>query len=201
MDPLLEAYVAAVERQLGRYLGREHVLSPPDFQLARAWHSAGLPLATLLAGVDAAFSAGFGPRSLQACRRFVERSWRAQLAGRQPAGAAFAPREPPLAELVARLEALVAEGRQAFAPCAREARALLAAREVPEPAGRMEALRQAVASAARTALEPDQELAARREALRALRRHAGLPEPEREAALERHVTRRALQRLGLLELL
>lgn len=200
MDPLLEAYVVAVERQLGRHLGREHVLSPPDFQLARAWHSAGLPLATLLAGVDAAFSAGFGPRSLQACQRFVERNWRAQLAGQQPTGAACAPREP-LAELVARLDALVAEGRQAFAPCAREARALLAALGVPEHARRMEALRQAVASAARTALEPDQELAARREALRALRRHAGLPEPEREAALERHVTRRALQRLGLLELL
>lgn len=200
MDPLLEAYVAAVERQLGRHLGREHVLSPPDFQLAQAWHSAGLPLASLLAGVDAAFAAGFGPRSLQACRRFVERDWRAQQSGRQPVEAPSDPREP-LAELLARLEALVAEGWQAFAPCAREARALLAAIEEPERARRLETLRQAVATAARAVLDADQELEARREALPALRRHAGLPEPERAAALERHVTRRALQRLGLLELL
>ncbi len=200
MDPLLEAYVSAVERQLGRHIGREHVLSPPDFQLARAWHAAGLPLSTLLAGVDEAFAAGFEPRSLQACRRFVERDWRAQLACPRPAGGTPA-RGEPLAELVARLEALAAEGRQAFAPCAREARALLAPLAEPERARRLEALRQGVAAAARAALEPDQELDARREALRALRRHASLPEPEHEAALERHVLRRALQRLGLLELL
>lgn len=200
MDPRLEAYLAGVERQLGRHLGREHVLSPPDFQLARAWHAAGLPLATLLAGIDAAFAAGFGPRSLAACRRFVERDWRAQLA-HPPATDASAPHERPLAELRARLEALAAGGLPAFAACAEEARALLDQGPEAEHGARLEALRQRVAATARATLEPDQAELGRREARRALRRQAGLPAEEREAALERHLTRRALERLGLLELL
>lgn len=198
-DPGLAEYLAVIEQALARQLGREHVLSPPDFRLAREWHAAGLPLATLLAGLEAAFAAGFEPRSLQACRRFVERDWRAERARAGTINAAGAPEEP-LRALVERLESLAAAGDGAFAACAAEARALVAQAPGQRAAGR-DALALRVTAAARACLGPLDEQAARREAERALRRQAGLPETERAAALERHLTRRALERLGLVGLL
>ncbi len=194
-DPGLAEYLAALEQALTRRLGREHVLSPPDFRLAREWYAAGLPLATLLAGIDAAFAAGFGPRSLQACRRFVERGARADRARAAEPVAPGAGAGPWLA-LAGRLEALGSP----FAAWAAEARALAAAPEA-EGAPRREALARDLTAAARAALAPLDEQAARREAERALRRQPGLPEGERVAALERHLERRALERLGLLGLL
>lgn len=70
--PLL-AYVEAIEEAFGRRLGREFVLSPPDFDLARRWHAARLPIAHVLAGIDEAFESGGDPRSLTYCRSFIER--------------------------------------------------------------------------------------------------------------------------------
>jgi hypothetical protein len=71
-DPELEAYVAAVERHFGRRRGREYVLSPPEFDLARDWFTAGLAVPTVLTGIDAAFAGETQPTSLTFCRRFVE---------------------------------------------------------------------------------------------------------------------------------
>ncbi len=198
VDPELAQYLAAVEEALGRRLGREHVLSPPDFHLARAWHAAGLPLAKVLAGLDAAFAAGFGPRSLQACRRFVERGWRAELA-RDAAPAPVATPGDPLVALAERLEALAEAGGAELRACAAEARAL-AGLPTGERGSRPDALARRLAAAARAALPPLDEQNARQEAERALRRQPGLPAAERAAALDRHLTRRALERLGLLGL-
>ncbi len=72
-DPSLLAYVEAIEAALGRRLGREHLLSPPDFALARAWHRAEVSISNVLAGIDEAFASGLEPHSLGLCRRFVER--------------------------------------------------------------------------------------------------------------------------------
>lgn len=68
----LEAYVAGLERHLTRRRGREHVLSPRDFALARRWHAARIPLAEVLAALDDAFAAGHDVSSLAFCRKAVE---------------------------------------------------------------------------------------------------------------------------------
>jgi hypothetical protein len=71
-DPELEAYVGALEQHFGRRRGREYVLSPPEFELARDWFASGLAVATVLTGIDAAFAGENPPTSLTFCRRFVE---------------------------------------------------------------------------------------------------------------------------------
>lgn len=71
-DPAFEGYIAAIEAHLSRRRGREHVLSPPDFQMARGWYEAGVSPAVVCAGIDEAFSTGDAPTSLTFCRRFVE---------------------------------------------------------------------------------------------------------------------------------
>lgn len=76
-DPGLHSYVEALERHLGARRGVEHVLNPAEFALARSWFSAGVPLATALAGIDRARERGGPTTSLLYCRRHVE-----SLAGR-----------------------------------------------------------------------------------------------------------------------
>ena len=71
-DPELEAYVASIEAHLSKRRGVDHVLTPRDFQLACNWYAARLPLNTVLAGIDDAFSAGAAPSTLAYCRAFVE---------------------------------------------------------------------------------------------------------------------------------
>jgi len=71
-DTALEAYVEAIEAHLRARRGRDHILSPRDFAQARAWHQAGVPLATVLVGIDRAFEGGADVTSLSFCRRRVE---------------------------------------------------------------------------------------------------------------------------------
>jgi hypothetical protein len=70
-------YVEAIERHLGTRRGREHVLSPRDFALARSWYGARIPLATVLSGIDRAFDSGAQVSSLAFCRRLVEELFQA----------------------------------------------------------------------------------------------------------------------------
>ncbi len=67
----VEAYVEAIEGHLRARRGSDHILSPRDFALAREWHAAGVPLATVLVGIDRAFESG-DVTSLAYCRRRVE---------------------------------------------------------------------------------------------------------------------------------
>ena len=71
-DPELEAFVAAIEAHLARYRGRELLLPPPDFALARRWYETKLPLAAVLSGIDLAFSRDEDVPTLRYCRRDVE---------------------------------------------------------------------------------------------------------------------------------
>jgi hypothetical protein len=71
-DPALEAFVEAIEFSFRTRRGKEHVLSPRDFALARSWHDAGVSLATVLVAIDAAFERDPATASLAACRRRVE---------------------------------------------------------------------------------------------------------------------------------
>jgi hypothetical protein len=71
-EPGVESYVEAIEAHLRARRGVEHILSPRDFGIARAWHERGIPLATVLVGIDLAFDAGQSVTSLAFCRRRVE---------------------------------------------------------------------------------------------------------------------------------
>jgi hypothetical protein len=71
-DPELEGYVVAIERHLSRWRGREHVLAPPEFELARQWFVGRVALATVLAAIDEAFATDSPPTSLTFCRRFLD---------------------------------------------------------------------------------------------------------------------------------
>jgi hypothetical protein len=71
-DQEVAAYADAIEAALRGWRGRDHVLSPRDFALAKSWHEAGAPLATVLVGIDRAFEADPSASSLAFCRRRVE---------------------------------------------------------------------------------------------------------------------------------
>ena len=78
----MEAYVEAIEGHLRARRGVDHILSPRDFALAKGWHEAGVPLATVLVGMDRAFETAKDVTSLAYCRRRPPRScprarWRA----------------------------------------------------------------------------------------------------------------------------
>ncbi len=193
-------YLAVIEQALARQLGREHGSS--SRRPTSGWRASGTrpacPWRHCWPASRRRFAAGFEPRSLQACRRFVERDWRAEraLAGGVAAQRSRALFEEPLRALVERLESLAATpgtGPSRPAPPRR-------GRSWPRPPAsarpRRAALALRVTAAARACLGPLDEQAARREAERALRRQAGLPETERAAALERHLTRRALAATG-----
>jgi hypothetical protein len=67
----LAAYADAVEQRLSIHRGREHVLSPPDFALVRAWRRDGVPLARVLAAIDDAAQNGDALTSLAPLRRVL----------------------------------------------------------------------------------------------------------------------------------
>jgi hypothetical protein len=71
-DEGLTAYVEAIEALFRARRGKDHALSPRDFALAKSWFHAGIPLATVLVGVDLAFETDPGASSLSYCRRRVE---------------------------------------------------------------------------------------------------------------------------------
>ncbi len=103
-DTGLEAFVEAIEATMRARRGKEHVLSPRDFALARGWHEAGVSLATVLVAIDAAFERDPATASLALCRRRVEEL----AAGTTRAGGAL-PRETEranLPEVAERLDAL-----------------------------------------------------------------------------------------------
>jgi hypothetical protein len=71
-DPELERYVEAIESEFRTRRGREHVLQPRDFALARGFYEAGVSLATVLVAIDAAFAHDPRTAGLAQCRRRIE---------------------------------------------------------------------------------------------------------------------------------
>ena len=71
----LVAYVESIERHIQRLRGRERLLSPPDFQLARRWHRAGVPLELIFGAIEGAFAQEREFSSLALVRREVERQF------------------------------------------------------------------------------------------------------------------------------
>jgi hypothetical protein len=203
-DAGLEAFVEAIEAALRARRGKDHALSPRDFALARGWHEAGVPLATVLVAIDAAFerdpaTAGLGP-----CRRRVE-----ELA----AGASrpLAPRETErasLPEVAERLDALrerllALPGRAAALPLHEltEVSDLVAVSSRPNWDYLRERLRridELVAVAAVDALGAPEAAALRTEAARAAERLRGRVDAGAlEEAAQRFLQQRARETLGL----
>jgi hypothetical protein len=208
-DVDLEEYLEAIERHFRARRGVEHVLTPRDFALARSWHRAGIPLATVLVGLDGAFDAGLEPTSLTFCRQRVE-----ELAAagprdeRHPAPPAERVPLPELCALLeplfARLQALRPGPEACFEPPLRrlqEVRDLLSVAARPN----WEFLRRKlneidadVSAAALQALSAEQLTALQAEAERAVVRHRGrVAEAALDDARERFVMLRARERLGL----
>jgi hypothetical protein len=205
-DASLDAFVEAIEAAMRARRGKEHVLSPRDFALARGWHEAGVPLATVLVAIDAAFERDPTTASLALCRRRVE-----ELAAGTARTGGPLPRETEranlpevaerLGELRVRLEQL--PGRAAALPLAElgEVSDLVAVASRPnwdylrERLRRIDAL---VAAAAVEALPPGEETALRAEAARSAERHRGkVDERALHEAVERLLRQRAREVLRL----
>ena len=203
-DAALEAFAAAIEAALRAWRGREHVLSPRDFALARGWHEAGVSLATVLVAIDAAFERDPSTASLALCRRRVE-----ELAfSSSRAGAHLENERATLPEVAERLDALRERleelpGRAAALPLAELAVVsdLVAVASRPNWDYLRQKLRRIdglVTDAAVEALPPEVAATLRQESSRAAGRHRGRVD---EAALvdaeERLFRQRARESLRL----
>jgi hypothetical protein len=202
----LEAFVEAIEAALVARRGKEHVLSPRDFALARAWHQAGVSLATVLVAIDAAFERDPTTASLALCRRRVEEL----AAGATRAGGA-APRETEratLPEVAERLDALRERleqlpGRVAALPLAElsEVSDLVAVASRPNwdyLRTRLRRIDELVAAASVEALSPAEAATLRGETARAAERHRGKVDTGAlEEARERLLRQRAREVLRL----
>ncbi len=177
-DPELEAFVEAIEQAFRARRGKEHVLAPREFALAKGYHEAGVSLATVRVAIDAAFEADPRTASLAACRRRIE-----ELAAPGAGRAAHEVERASLPEVGERLDALRERllelpGRAAALPLAElaELADLVAVSSRPnwdylrERLHRLDAL---VGAAAVEALDSDQSQELRAETARAAERHRG----------------------------
>lgn len=197
-NPDLERYLTAIEEHLGRRRGREHVLSPPDFALARGWHTQGIPVEDVIGAIDALVGEGRDPTSLAPCQRWLDgRSGRAP----RPAPVADAGELPDDLDRVRAIEAALDALDPARAAHFGETRAAIAAigsRSQPDPA-QVALLEGHLAREAVAALEPGERAAIERRAGRAAARHRGwVTEQALERARQQHLETAALRALGLL---
>jgi Arc/MetJ family transcription regulator len=207
--PDVQAYVEAIEGHLRARRGVDHILSPRDFALARAWHQSGVPLATVLVGMDRAFEAGTNVTSLAFCRRWVEEL---AAAGPRPE---LRPAPPPesiplkeveglLATLLERLDSVKPPAGSTFEPPLRkirEVQELISVASRPNWSYLREKLREIdddVSAAVVHALSASDLEEFRDEAARAIERHRGrVDEDALSDAMARYTLQRARERLGL----
>jgi len=206
-DQDVEAYVEAIEQHLRARRGVDHILSPRDFALARAWHKERVPLAAVLVGIDLAFDAGERVKSLAFCRRRVE-----ELAACGPRQRPALPAESvPLVEVAEVLASLadslatLRPGRHAcFEPPLRkieEVRELLAVASRPNWDHLRRKLREIDDDVSAAVLESLGEEDVRRYeelARRAVDRHRGrMDDDALDDAMARFIVHRARAALGL----
>jgi hypothetical protein len=204
------AYVAAIEAHLRARRGVEVTLSPRDFALARGFHLAGVPLAVVLLGIDAAFATDPTTSSLSFCRRRIE-----DLAAAAPIPAPGVPGPPGerlhagevvevLSLLEERLRALPPRARGAFALTLRrleEVRDLVTVASRPNWDYVKRKLREVDDSVNGSALQalPEEEASLlRAQAERAGQRHLGRVDAASLAeAVQRLAVQHAREKLGL----
>ena len=178
-DPELEAFVEAIETAFRARRGKDHALAQRDFALARGFFEAGVPLATVLVALDAAFERDPATASLASLRRRIEELAPPGLASR----AAREAERQSLPELAERLDGLRVRllelpGRAAALPLAElgELADLVAVSSRPNWEYLRERLRrldELVAAAAVEALSAEQAQGLRDEAARAGERQRG----------------------------
>jgi len=204
----VEAYVEAIEEHLRARRGVDHILSPRDFAQARAWHQAGVPLATVLVGIDRAFDSGADVTSLAFCRRRVEDL---VAAGPRPESRPSPPSEGVPLDEVARILQLLLDHLSRLRPQAgafepplrriREIQDLLAVATRPNYDYLRLKLREIdddVSAAAVQALRPEELEVFRGEAARAVERHRGrVDDAALEDARARYTLQRARERFDL----
>ena len=207
-DTEVEAYVEAIEAHLRARRGVDRMLSPRDFAQARAWHQAGVPLATVLVGIDRAFESGADVTSLAFCRRRVEDL---VAAGPRPTARPSPASEAVPLEEVGRILGLLLEhlarrsaGTGAFEPPLRKIREvqdLLAVATRPNFDYLRIKLREIdddVSAAALQALGAEELDLLRAEAGRAVERHRGrVDDAALEDARARYTLQRARERFDL----
>ncbi|HET8647704.1 MAG TPA: hypothetical protein VFO85_19555 [Vicinamibacteria bacterium] len=206
-DPELEGYVKAIEGHLRARRGVEHILTPRDFALARGWCTAGVPLATVLVGMDRAFESGANVTSLSYCRKWVEEL---VAAGPAPALRPAPPAESiPLDEVTELLAQLLEQlsrvrPRPGFDPPLRKIREvqdLLSVASRPNWSyvrAKLREIDDEVARAALQALSAQELQELHDEATRAIERHRGrVDEAALHDAQDRFTLQRARERLGL----
>jgi hypothetical protein len=208
-DPAVEDYVAAIETHLRARRGVEHILSPRDFALARAWYESGVPLATVLVGMDRAFEQNAAVSSLAYCRRRVEEL---AAAGPRPPSRPAPPAESvPLSEVESLLTSLL-EQLEKVHPAAgtsfepplgkiREVQDLLSVASRPNweyVRSKLREIDDDVSAAVLGAFSAEQIGEFRAEAARAIERHRGRVTDEAlEDAQTRFTLQRAREKLGL----
>jgi hypothetical protein len=207
--PAVEEYVSAIETHLRARRGVEHILSPRDFALARAWYEAGVPLATVLVGMDRAFEQSANVSSLTYCRRRVEEL---AAAGPRPEIRPAPPVETiPLSEVESLLASLLdqlekvrpARGLSFEPPLRkiREVQDLLAVAARPNweyVRSKLREIDDDVSAAVLSAFSADQLEDFRAEAARAIERHRGrVDDAALEDAKTRFTLQRAREKLGL----
>src|SRR5262245_47894727 len=205
----LDAYVSAVEAHFRARRGQEHTLATRDFGLAKAWFDAGVPLATVLVGIDRGFESGERVSSLGFCRRFVEElvaSGPRPLARPSPAAerVPLPELEELLSALLERLDELRPGPMACFEPPLRkitEVRDLLAVASRPNwdyLRGKLREIDDDVSAAALQALPQAEAEACRTEAERAIARHRGrLDDASLQDARARYAIQRAREKFAL----
>jgi hypothetical protein len=204
----VEAYVQAIESHMRARRGLDHILSPRDFALARSWHAAGVPLATVLVGMDRAFETGANVTSLAYCRRWVEDL---AAAGPPTVRPAPPPESIPLHEVEGVLSTLLEQlgkirpvkGLFFDAPVRkiREVQDLIAVASRPNWSYVRSKLREIddeVSRAVLDALSEEDRAEFEQEATRAIERHKGrVDDAALRDAMKRFTLQRARERLGL----
>jgi hypothetical protein len=202
-DAELTAYVEAIEASFRARRGKDHALSPRDFALAKSWFQSGVPLATVLVGVDLAFEADPTTSSLAYCRRRVEEiappsSRRAALEGER---ISILDLQETLTALKERLLELP---RKSFAlPLVKVAEVLDLVTVAAKPnweylRGKLREIDAEVEAQAFDALPPEDGAEVRAEAERAAERLRGRVDPAAlEQAVARLVRQRARERLKI----
>jgi hypothetical protein len=202
-DEGLTAYVEAIEAVFRARRGKDHALSPRDFALARSWFQAGIPLATVLVGVDLSFENDPSASSLSYCRRRVEdiAPPSSRRAGTEGERASILDLQETLAALKERLLELP---RKSFAlPLVKvgEVQDLVAVAAKPNweyLRGKLREIDAEVEASALDALSPEEEAEVRGEATRAAdRQRARVDAASLDQAVGRLVRQRARERLKI----
>lgn len=132
MSDIGSDYFERIERQFGLRRGGQLMLSPRDWQLVEKWHDLGVPVESVLVGINRAFDR-FEPNrrttqinSLRYCKQHVEEAWEEH---REAAAASGTSAAETLVQAGAHLSRAADACRAAAGPTGEQSGALKAAAE------------------------------------------------------------------------